>query len=346
MGHCISQIVYARSRTLPPPRSAHDRFRRRVSRAAPPASCRPHAGTPLRASPPREDNARQDRLRAPRELARVARPCRATSRRNSAAISSAASSASGSAVLSARAAARGLSLRSRAREVASTRRATVRWLRLTRLLDAAAAADMLAWENSGLSVDASVRITLIDRDVPSYFKSVEHLLRYSARPPFALERLSGKRVPRHKAANWVDPGRGRKSTRPGASGGVEFSPFEFLDRLADLVPPPRKAAVTRIIRLIALITEPGPIRNILTHLGEPLEPPPISPDRLAQVSDQPGLTRNSPIGKRLRKCPWPSCPSEDHHDRLRMAVGGELVAHQVEAHAERLDLAPRNPFER
>jgi len=33
----------------------------------------------------------------------------------------------------------------------------------------AVAADMLAWENSGFSVDASVRITLIDRDVPSYF---------------------------------------------------------------------------------------------------------------------------------------------------------------------------------
>ena len=27
------------------------------------------------------------------------------------------------------------------------------------------------------------------------------------------------------------------------------------------------------IRLIAFITEPGPIRKILTHLGEPLEPP-------------------------------------------------------------------------
>ncbi len=27
------------------------------------------------------------------------------------------------------------------------------------------------------------------------------------------------------------------------------------------------------VRLIAFITEPGPIRKILTHLGEPLEPP-------------------------------------------------------------------------
>jgi len=250
------------------------------------------------------------------------------------------------------------------------RRRVIRWFRLAGLLDAAAAAEMLAWENSGFSVDASVRITLIDRDVPSYFRSLEHLLRYCARPPFALERLSVIRdadcrithiryvLPRHKAANWVGPGRGRKSTRPGANGVVELSPFEFLNRLADLVPPPRKhrhryhgvfapnhklrRAVTALaignvgkrsdaghagdghatgccdanhatlkhrshdtsriawakllarvgeefplecpncggdIRLIAFITEPGPIRKILTHLGEPLEPPPISPAR-------------------------------------------------------------------
>ena len=33
------------------------------------------------------------------------------------------------------------------------------------------------------------------------------------------------------------------------------------------------------IRLIAFITDPGPIRKILTHLGEHLEPPPLSPAR-------------------------------------------------------------------
>ena len=168
-------------------------------------------------------------------------------------------------------------------------------------------------------------------------------------------------APRQQAANWVGRGRGRKSTRPGANGVVELSPFEFLDRLADLVPPPRKhrhryhgvfapnhrlrKAITALaignvskqreattggdgndghatggccdanpnhkprshdtsriawaklmarvgeefplecpacggdIRLIAFITEPGPIRKILTHLGEPLEPPPVSPAR-------------------------------------------------------------------
>jgi hypothetical protein len=274
------------------------------------------------------------------------------------------------------------------------RRRVIRWFRLARLLDAAAAADMLAWENSGFSVDASVRITLIDRDVPSYFRSLEHLLRYCARPPFALERLSVIRgsdgrisriryvLPRHKAANWVGRGRGRKSTRPGANGVVELAPLEFLDRLADLVPPPRKhrhryhgvfapnhklrKAVTAMaignigkrcdpatgghagnarvtdgccdthakprshdtsriawaklmarlgeefplecpacggdIRLIAFITQPGPIRKILTHLGEPLEPPPVSPARgpptdwaeLVQVHDDRDIFQAAP----------------------------------------------------
>jgi hypothetical protein len=251
------------------------------------------------------------------------------------------------------------------------RRRVVRWFSMQRLLDTAAAAEMLTWENSGFSIDASVRITLIDRDVPRYFRSLEHLLRYCARPPFALHRLCVIRdadgritrvryvLPRHKAANWVGPGRDRKSTQPCATGVVELSPFEFLDRLADLVLPPQKhrhryhgvfapnhklrkavAALaigsigtrcdaaagghagdghaaggccdanqkprshdtSRIawaklmarvreefplgcpncggdIRLIAVITEPGPIRKILTHLSEPLEPPPLSPAR-------------------------------------------------------------------
>ena len=59
----------------------------------------------------------------------------------------------------------------------------------------------------------------LNHHVPSYFQSLEHLLRYCARPPFALERLSVTRgpdgritrfryvLPRHKAANWVGPAR-------------------------------------------------------------------------------------------------------------------------------------------
>jgi hypothetical protein len=98
---------------------------------------------------------------------------------------------------------------------------------------------------------------------------------------------------------------------------------------ADLVPPPRKhrhryhgvfalnhklrSAVTAIaignigsrgddINVIAFITDPGPIRKILAHLGEPLEPPPVSPARgpptdwpdLVQVHDDRDVFQASP----------------------------------------------------
>jgi len=62
----------------------------------------------------------------------------------------------------------------------------------------------------------------------------------------------------------------------------------ILDR-RDTVPAPPFSTAVNIplecpncgsdIRLIAFITEPSPIRKILTHLGEPLEPPPVSPAR-------------------------------------------------------------------
>jgi len=66
----------------------------------------------------------------------------------------------------------------------------VRWFRRKGFLSREAAADMLIWQHSGFSVDASVRISLADRDVPEYFQNLEHLLRYYARPTFAVQRLS------------------------------------------------------------------------------------------------------------------------------------------------------------
>jgi hypothetical protein len=58
------------------------------------------------------------------------------------------------------------------------------------------------------------------------------------------------------------------------------------------------------IRLIAFITEPGPIRRILTQLSEPLEPPPLSPARgpptewaeLVQAHDDRDIFQASPDG--------------------------------------------------
>ncbi len=127
-------------------------------------------------------------------------------------------------------------------------------------------------------------------------------------------------LPRHKAANWVARGRGRKSTRPGANGVVDLSPFEFLDRLADLVPPPRKRRhrchgvfapnhkLRRAVTSLAIenvgtwgVTATGghagddhakgacgdATRKILTHVGEPLEPPPLPPALTSRSSAGP-----------------------------------------------------------
>jgi len=81
------------------------------------------------------------------------------------------------------------------------------------------------WEHGGgFSVDASVRIEAADR------AGRERLLRYCARPPFALERLrelgSERLLYEH-----TKPG-------PGGNGPLLLTPLELLDRLAALVPPP------------------------------------------------------------------------------------------------------------
>ena len=56
------------------------------------------------------------------------------------------------------------------------------------------------------------------------------------------------------------------------------------------------------IRLISFITDSGPLRNILTHLGEPIQPTPLSPARgpstdsgeLAEAHDDGDIFQASP----------------------------------------------------
>jgi hypothetical protein len=77
----------------------------------------------------------------------------------------------------------------------------------------------------GFSVDGSVRIAAADR------AGRERLLRYWARPPFALDRLRE-----------LDPERLLyEGTRPGPGGGgpLFLTPLELIERIAALVPPPR-----------------------------------------------------------------------------------------------------------
>jgi hypothetical protein len=85
---------------------------------------------------------------------------------------------------------------------------------------------MAQWGNGGgFSVDASVRIE------GHYRAGLERLLRYCARPPFALERLQALdeqrllyRLPK---------------PRPDGCAALTLTSLEFIQRLAALIPPPR-----------------------------------------------------------------------------------------------------------
>ena len=85
---------------------------------------------------------------------------------------------------------------------------------------------MLRWAHSGgFSVDAVVRIQAWDR------AGLERLVRYCARPPFALERLEASGADR-LVYHLPKPG-------PDGRTGLILTPLELIDRLAALIPPPR-----------------------------------------------------------------------------------------------------------
>ncbi len=166
------------------------------------------------------------------------------------------------------------------------------------LIDKDDAAEMRAWaHDGGFSVDGSVRIEGADR------AGLERLLRYCARPPFALEHLH-QRDAEHLVYRNPKPVRG---TAPGAR------PAALVTALAPAaVRPaptsaatsdePRHRAVSRYLwamllariyeafpllcpichsqmRIIAFINDANTVGKILNHIGESTQPPRIAPAR-------------------------------------------------------------------
>jgi Putative transposase/Transposase zinc-binding domain len=94
------------------------------------------------------------------------------------------------------------------------------------LLDQGDADEMGGWDHGGgFSLDAAVRIEGADR------AGRERLLRYCARPPFALEHLH-----EHHAGHLVYR---CPKPRPGGPSALVLTPLELIDKIAALVPPPR-----------------------------------------------------------------------------------------------------------
>jgi hypothetical protein len=111
------------------------------------------------------------------------------------------------------------------------------------LLESFEAKEMLGYKHSGFSVDTSVCIAAQDR------AGLERLLRYCARPPFALDRLckAGSELVYRCAKQHSEPGsdrRDQRNAKRGAKHGAQanelhLTPLELIARLAALVPPPR-----------------------------------------------------------------------------------------------------------
>ena len=125
---------------------------------------------------------------------------------------------------------------------------------------------MLSWRGSGgFSIDASVRIEGEDR------AGVERLLRYCARPPFALERLYAP----GGIVSLSSP-ESRLVYRPPTKGGVPkpapdgrtepvLSPLHLLERLVRLIPPPR----AHRHRYHGVLAPNAKLRAAVTRIGRP-----------------------------------------------------------------------------
>jgi len=111
----------------------------------------------------------------------------------------------------------------------------------------------------------------------------ERLLRYCARPPFALERLQQLDAER-QIYEASEPG-------PGGRGAQILTPLELLDRLAALVPPPR----IHRHRYFGVFAPHAPLRGAVTALAVPALTTPAAPPR------NPSAPADEPLHRRAAR---------------------------------------------
>jgi hypothetical protein len=129
------------------------------------------------------------------------------------------------------------------------------------LLESCDAKEMLGYQHSGFSVDAGVCIEAHDR------AALERLLRYCARPPFAMDRLrkEGAALVYRCAKQHSEPTSDKRGARVDE---LHLTPLELIDRIAALVPPPR----THRHRYFGVLAPNSPHRAAVTALATPAQP--------------------------------------------------------------------------
>lgn len=162
------------------------------------------------------------------------------------------------------------------------------------LLEREDAQAMAEWEHGGgFSLDASVRIEAADR------AGLERLLRYCARPAFALERL--RQVDAEHLVH--------EAAKPGPGGGVSLmlTPLELIDRLAALIPPPGRHRH----RYYGVLAPNAALRAAVTALAAPAAE--ARPDAAPVAAASPAAAEE-PLHRRA--APLPAGPSQGQRTPL------------------------------
>jgi Putative transposase/Transposase zinc-binding domain len=144
------------------------------------------------------------------------------------------------------------------------------------LLEHGDAQEMGGWDHGGgFSLDASVRVEGADR------AGLERLLRYCARPPFALDHLQ-----EHDAGHLLYR---CPKPRPDGPSALVLTPLALIGKIAALLPPPRMHRH----RYYGVLAPHAPLRAAVTALAPvPVpSPPPADPAGAQQASAQRAAAR-------------------------------------------------------
>ena len=164
------------------------------------------------------------------------------------------------------------------------------------LMEQADAKEMLAYQHSGFSVDAGVLIEAHDR------AALERLLRYCARPPFAMDRLrkEGCDLVYRCAKQHSEPGSDKRGARVDE---LHLTPLELIARIAALVPPPR----THRHRYFGVLAPNSPHRAAVTAMAAPAKQVVVQakPANISEGEGAPGVT---PLGHAIPATPEPAPP--------------------------------------
>ena len=162
------------------------------------------------------------------------------------------------------------------------------------LLESFDAKEMLAYQHSGFSADAGVRIESHDR------AALERLLRYCARPPFAMDRLrkEGAELVYRCAKQHSEPGSDKRGARVDE---LHLTPLELIARIAALMPPPR----THQHRYFGVLAPNSQHRAAVTALAQPAKQIIVQTEPANMSEGAPGVV---PLGHAIPPTPEPAPP--------------------------------------